>query len=106
MELALDQIVLLERVARQFKDFFLFFLLEDVNNKPFNTCNLCITERIRYQCSKTTVLSCRKCIINNDAVKMNNIYIDYNFDHQMSLSMSKCWYSNNCLYFLRCSVPL
>ncbi len=29
-----------------------------------------------------------------------------NFDHQMSLSMSKCWYSNNCLHFLKCAVPL
>ncbi len=26
--------------------------------------------------------------------------MDLNFDHQMSLSKSKCWYSNNCLYFL------
>ncbi len=32
--------------------------------------------------------------------------IDYNFDHQMSLSKSKCWYSNNCLHFLKCVVPL
>ncbi len=23
----------------------------------------------------------------------------------MSLSMSKCWYSNNCLHFLKCAVP-
>jgi hypothetical protein len=76
MELALDQIVLLERVARQFKDFFLIFMLEDINNKAFNTCNLCITERIRHQCSKTTVLSCHKCLINNGVVKMNNIYIE------------------------------
>ncbi len=71
MELALDQIVLLERVARQFKDFFLFFLLEDVNKKPFYTCYLCITERIRHQCSKTTVLSCHKCLINNGVEKIN-----------------------------------
>jgi hypothetical protein len=26
-------------------------------------------------------------------------YIDLNFDHQMSLSSSKCWLSNNCLHF-------
>jgi hypothetical protein len=24
----------------------------------------------------------------------------------MSLSKSKCWYSNNCLLFLKCAVPL
>jgi hypothetical protein len=24
----------------------------------------------------------------------------------MSLSESKCWYSNNCLHFLKCAVPL
>jgi hypothetical protein len=32
-----------------------------------------------------------------------NIY--YNFYHQMSLRKSKCWYSNNCLHFLKCAVP-
>ena len=32
--------------------------------------------------------------------------MDYNFDHQMSLSKSKCWYSNNCLHFLKGAVPL
>ncbi len=25
--------------------------------------------------------------------------MDYNFDHQMSLSKNKCWYSNNALHF-------
>ncbi len=24
----------------------------------------------------------------------------------MSLSKSKCWYSNNCLHFLKCAVPI
>jgi len=24
----------------------------------------------------------------------------------MSLSKSKCWFSNNCLHFLKCAVPL
>ncbi len=24
----------------------------------------------------------------------------------MSQSKSKCWYSNNCLHFLKCTVPL
>ncbi len=32
--------------------------------------------------------------------------MDWNFDHQMSLSKSKCLYSNNCLHFLKCPVPL
>jgi hypothetical protein len=32
--------------------------------------------------------------------------MDLNFDHQMSLSKSKCMYSNNCLHFLNCAVPL
>jgi hypothetical protein len=34
-----------------------------------------------------------------------HLNIDYNFDHQMSLSKSKCWYSNNCLQFLKHAVP-
>jgi hypothetical protein len=29
-----------------------------------------------------------------------------NFNHQMSLSKSKCWHSNNCLPFLKCVVSL
>ncbi len=24
----------------------------------------------------------------------------------MSLSKSLCWYSNNCLYFIKCAIPL
>ncbi len=32
--------------------------------------------------------------------------MDLNFDHQMSLSKSKCWYSYNCLHFLKRAVPL
>ncbi len=31
--------------------------------------------------------------------------MDYNFDYQMSLSKSKCLYSNNCLHFSKCVVP-
>jgi hypothetical protein len=31
--------------------------------------------------------------------------MDWNFDHQMSLNKSKCWYSNNCLCFLKRSAP-
>ncbi len=30
----------------------------------------------------------------------------YNFDHQRSLSKSNKEYSNNCLHFLKCAVPL
>ncbi len=32
--------------------------------------------------------------------------MDKNFDRQMSLSKSKCWYTNNCLCFLKCAVTL
>ncbi len=32
--------------------------------------------------------------------------MDLNFYQQMSLSKSKCWYSNNCLQFLKCAVTL
>jgi hypothetical protein len=28
-----------------------------------------------------------------------HLNIDYSFDHQMSLSKSKCWYSKTCLHF-------
>ncbi len=56
------------------------------------------TVRIRHQCRKTTVLSCHRCL--------THINIDKNFYHQMSLSKSKCQYSNNCLHFLMCVFPL
>jgi hypothetical protein len=54
------------------------------------------TSCIRHQCRKTTVLSCNRCL-NNTGVEKNeqNFNIDYNFDHQMSLSKMKYWYSNN-----------
>jgi hypothetical protein len=32
--------------------------------------------------------------------------MDCNFDHQMYLSESKCWFSNNCSHFLKRAVPL
>jgi hypothetical protein len=35
-----------------------------------------------------------------------HLNIDYIFDHQMSLCKGKCWYSNNCLQFLKHAVPL
>jgi hypothetical protein len=31
--------------------------------------------------------------------------MDSNYDPQMYLSKSKCWYSNNCLHFLKHAVP-
>jgi len=35
-----------------------------------------------------------------------HLNVDLNFDHQMYLSKSKYWYSNNYLHFLKCIVPL
>ncbi len=65
------------------------------------------TACIRHQYRKTTVLTCNICLINTGVEKnVQHSNIDYNFDHQMSLSKSKCWYSNNCLYFLKRAVPL
>jgi hypothetical protein len=32
--------------------------------------------------------------------------MDLNFDNKISLSKSKCWYSNHCLHFLKRAVPL
>jgi hypothetical protein len=60
---------------------------------------------IRHQFRKTTVLSCHRCL-NNTGVDKNeqHLNIDQNFDHQMSLSKSKCWYLNNCLHFLKGAV--
>ncbi len=51
------------------------------------------TSGIRHQCRKATVLSGRRCL----CVEKNeqNLNIGKNFDHQISLSKSKCWYSNN-----------
>ncbi len=31
--------------------------------------------------------------------------MDYNVDPQMSLCKSKCWYSKNCLHFVKGAVP-
>ncbi len=50
---------------------------------------------IRHQCSKANVLSCHRCLINAGIEKNTHLNIDYNVDHQMSLSNSKCWYSND-----------
>ncbi len=35
-----------------------------------------------------------------------HLSIDYNFDHQMSLSKSKCWNSIVIYIFLKCTVTL
>ncbi len=45
--------------------------------------------------------------MSNTGVEKNELHsnIDLSFDHQMSLCKSKCWYSNNCLHFLKCAVP-
>ncbi len=64
------------------------------------------TAHIRYQCSKTTVLSCHICLIKTGVKNEQHWNIGYNFDPQMSLSKSKCLYSNNCLQFLKRVVPL
>jgi len=66
-----------------------------------------MTARNRHQCRKTTVLNCHRHL-SNTGVEKNKLHlnIDLNFDHQMSLSKSKCWYWNNCLQFLKCAVSL
>ena len=64
------------------------------------------TVRVKHQCRKTTVLSWHRCLINTGVKNELHLNIDYNFKHKMSLSRSKCWYSNNCLYFLNVLVPL
>ncbi len=58
------------------------------------------TACIRYQCMHTAVLSCHRSLINTVEKMYKILNTDQNFDHQMSLSKSKCWYSNNCLHFL------
>jgi hypothetical protein len=63
---------------------------------------------IRHQCRKTIVLSCHHLCLINTGVEKNELHlnIDYNFDLQMSLSKSKCLYSNNFLHFLKRAVLL
>jgi hypothetical protein len=64
-------------------------------------------ELIRHLCRKTAVLSCRRCPIKTGVEKINNSLLIYNnFNHQMSLSKSKFWYSNNCSHFSKRVVPL
>jgi len=60
------------------------------------------TARVRHQCRKTTVLGCCRCLISTSFWKNGqHLNIDSNFDHLVSLCKSKCWYSNNCLHFLK-----
>ncbi len=59
-----------------------------------------------HQGRKITVLSCHRCLINTGVKNEPHFNKENNFAHKMSLSKSKCWYSNNCLHFLMCSVPL
>jgi hypothetical protein len=48
---------------------------------------------------KQAVLSCHRYLINFSVKNGQHLNMDFNFDHQMSLSKSECWYSNNCLHF-------
>ncbi len=83
-----------------------YFLV--INNSKDSTKN-CYNRRthIRHQCRKTTLITCQRCLINTGVEKNEqHLNIDQNFDHQMSLSQSKCWYSNNCLHLLKCAVLL
>jgi hypothetical protein len=69
-------------------------MLHDTEH-DFNTIT-----HIRHQCRKTTGLSCHRYLINTGVEKNElQLNIDENFNHQMSLSKSKCWYSNHCLQF-------
>ncbi len=64
------------------------------------------TEQIRHLCRRTAVLSCYRCLKHWFWKNKQQIVINYNFNHQMSLSKSKFWYSNNCLHFSKWAVPL
>ena len=55
------------------------FHLMDITSSTFLSTllslgyNLNWTACIRHQCTKTTALTCHRCLINNDVEKMNNI---------------------------------
>ncbi len=51
------------------------------------------TAHSRHLCRKTA--SCHRCGWKNE----QHLNIVWSFEHQMSLSKSKCCYSNNCLHF-------
>ena len=77
---------------------------------PSHASKYCITINCNGRaCNsrKTAVLSCHRLLINSGVEKNEqHLNMDQNFDHQMSLSKSKCLYSNNCLCFLEGAVPL
>ncbi len=54
------------------------------------------TERIRHLCRKSAVLSCHRCLKTLSSKNKHQFNLYYNFNHQMSVSKSKFWYSNNC----------
>ena len=75
------------------------------------TFYLCLSNNgttcFRHQCRKTTAIGCHRYLISTGFKKNEqHLNIDQNFDHHMSLSKNKCWYSNNCLHFLNCAVPM
>jgi hypothetical protein len=62
---------------------------------------------IRHQCRKTLVLSCDRCLITLAFKNELNLIIDYKFEHQMSLSKSKCCYEIIVYIFkVCCSIEL
>jgi hypothetical protein len=64
------------------------------------------TASIRYQCRKTTVLRCHRCLINTRHEKNEqHLNIELELWWPMSLSKRKYWYSNICLHFLKNGVP-
>jgi len=73
------------------QDYF-FLITDDLNRRT-----------IRF----VPALSCHRCLLNTGVEKNEqHLNIDWNFDHQMSLSKSKCWNSNISLHFLKCAVRL
>jgi hypothetical protein len=64
------------------------------------------TTRNRHQWKKTAVLSYHRFLISYGVEKWTTFKYGFELDHQMSLNKSKCWYSNNCLHFLKRTVPL
>ncbi len=74
-------------------------LMEQQALRNLNNRTVCIR---LHQCRKTTVSSCHRCLISNGVKNELHLIIDLNVDHQMFLSKSKCWFSNNCLHYLKC----
>jgi len=71
--------------------------------KPDEISNLAGINRkahIRHQCRKTTVLGCHRCL-TTALKKWTTFKYRLELSPPMSLSKCKCWYSNNCLHFLK-----